>query len=93
MIEPDGIAEQPVTSYELQVYPNPTTGELRVTSYELQVTSIEIFDVYGKKEKGEGRREKGEGEMVLDISHLPAGFYFVRIQTDTGTVTKKVVKH
>jgi hypothetical protein len=29
------------------VYPNPTTGELRVTSDELQVTSIEVFDVFG----------------------------------------------
>ncbi|MDR2972028.1 MAG: hypothetical protein LBU83_08890, partial [Bacteroidales bacterium] len=33
---------------DIQIYPNPTTGELRVTSYELQVTSIEVFDIYGR---------------------------------------------
>ncbi|MDR2970930.1 MAG: cadherin-like beta sandwich domain-containing protein, partial [Bacteroidales bacterium] len=32
----------------ITLIPNPTTGELRVTSYELQVTSIEVFDIYGR---------------------------------------------
>jgi len=31
------------------VWPNPTTGELRVMSYELRVGEIEVFDVYGRK--------------------------------------------
>jgi len=34
---------------EVVLYPNPTTGELQVTSYKLQVTSVEVFDVYGRK--------------------------------------------
>jgi hypothetical protein len=28
----------------------------------------------------------------LDISHLPAGIYFIRIQTEMGVITKKIVK-
>ena len=34
---------------EIAIYPNPTTGELRITSYELRVNNIELFDVYGRK--------------------------------------------
>jgi hypothetical protein len=85
------VKAQPATA--IQVYPNPTTGELRVTSYELRVTSVEIFDVYGKKQKAEGRRQKAEGEILLDISRLPAGVYFLKITTENGVVTEKIIKN
>ena len=31
-------------------------------------------------------------ETAINISHLPTGIYLLRIQTETGTVTRKVVK-
>ncbi|MCL2131771.1 MAG: T9SS type A sorting domain-containing protein [Lentimicrobiaceae bacterium] len=31
-------------------------------------------------------------EIVIDISHLANGLYFLKIQTDNGIVMKKVVK-
>ena len=40
-VEPLSIAETPLTA--LQVYPNPTTGELRVTSYKLRVWRFLMF--------------------------------------------------
>jgi hypothetical protein len=74
--------------------PNPTTGELQVTSYELQVTSVEVFDVYGRKHEGtKGRKGEGANGFVMDISHLQSGIYFVTITTDQGYVIKKVIKH
>ena len=85
-----GIGELRVTSYELQVYPNPTRGEIQVTSYELQVTCVEVFDVFGRNVGVKLPSFGGVGGG--DISHLPAGIYFLRIQTETGVVTRKVVK-
>ena len=76
----------------ISVSPNPTTGELQITSYELQVTSIEIFDVFGRKQKAEGRKQKAESVIVLNISHLQSGLYFMKIETENGTVVKKIVK-
>jgi len=77
----------------VMVYPNPTTGELRFTNYDLRIENVEIYDIYGKKESFDyAQLPKGEGEMVIDLSSLQAGIYFVKIQTETGTVTKKVVK-
>ncbi|MCL2040648.1 MAG: T9SS type A sorting domain-containing protein [Bacteroidales bacterium] len=29
---------------------------------------------------------------TLDLSHLPVGIYFLRITTENGAVTRKVVK-
>jgi len=80
------------------IYPNPTTGELRIriadqarNDSELGIKGIEIFDVYGKKHDSTNA-QKHEEEIVINISHLSAGMYFVQITTKTGTITKKVVK-
>jgi hypothetical protein len=80
---------------EWNVYPNPTSGKLHVTSdYRdvLHITNIEVFDVIGKKQKVESKKQKAEKETVIDLSHLPAGIYFLQITTDTGIVTRKVIK-
>ena len=91
----------------ITVYPNPTNGEVRVTSNQLQVTGVEIFDVMGRKhENAKARRHEGAKDnspplegwqakpdgVVINISHLPSGLYFVQITTESGTVTKKIVK-
>ena len=73
----------------ITLYPNPTTGELRIKSSELKIKNIEIFDIYG--------RAVGTTFVVaqekIDISHLRSGAYFVKITTDSGHfVTKKIVK-
>ena len=75
----------------LHIFPNPTTGELRITNYELRITDIEIFDANGKMQKSR-KAGKQNGEMVIDISNLQAGIYFVKITTEQGEITKKVIK-
>jgi hypothetical protein len=94
------------------VYPNPTTGELKIIPLqelkgwtakpdgvvELRINSIEIFDVYGRKVGAkfpsnslEGWQPQADG-VVINISHLPAGVYFLKIQTEQGVVSSKVIK-
>jgi hypothetical protein len=74
------------------IFPNPTTGEFRVTSDELQVTSVEIFDVMGIS-VGTYRIRPETPEITINISNLNAGIYFVKIQTEKGLVTKKIIKN
>jgi hypothetical protein len=73
------------------IYPNPTTGLLTITNYDLQITNVEIFDIYGRKQKAESRKQNTE--WLMDLSNLPRGIYFARIITETGMITKKVLKH
>jgi len=74
----------------ITVYPNPTSSELHVESHIAGIGNIEIFDVTGKSV---ATVKKGNlPTTTLNISHLPAGVYFLQIQTGTGVVTKKVVK-
>jgi len=77
---------------DISIYPNPVTEELRITSYELRVEGIEIFDVFGKKQKAESERQNGENGLAINISHFPTGIYFVRIQTGKEMVIKKIIK-
>ena len=78
----------PLTSNSITVVPNPTTGELRVSS-------VEVFDVYGRKTISDIRHpisEIGKSEIVINISYLTSGIYFVKVFTETGIVVKKVLK-
>jgi hypothetical protein len=71
----------------VKIYPNPTAGMLKIES-ELGIESVVIYDIFGKIRKIENRKF----ENIIDISHLSAGVYFVKISTKAGEVTKKVVK-
>ena len=73
----------------IAIYPNPTNGKLTVSGTGLQVSRIDIYDVYGKL-----LQTLAVNDVVadLDVSGLPAGLYFLRIQTDNGAVTKRFVK-
>jgi len=75
-----------LTVSDIKVYPNPTTGELRVTSYELPVTGIEIFDIYGRNLTP--HTSYLSPHTSFDISHLPAGVYFLRIDGKSYKVIK-----
>jgi len=77
---------------DIKIYPNPTTGELTIDNGQLTMNSIEVFDVYGRKQNVEFH---SYGLTVLrsyGLSHLSAGIYFVKIKTNQGEVVKKVVK-
>jgi hypothetical protein len=85
------------------VYPNPTNGILYITNVETDnypslqhnntPTNIEIFDVFGRTVGANLRVRPEDAQNTLDISYLPAGIYFIKIQTETGTVTKKIIKN
>jgi len=73
----------------IQIFPNPTTGVIQITSYMLQVAEIEFFDIFGRKQ---GHIPCIKCYETIDISYLPSGVYLVKINTEKGVVTKKIIK-
>jgi len=73
-----GIAETALAN--ILVYPNPTTGELIVENGELKVENVGIFDITGRSVGANLRvRPDYTGKTTIDISHLPAGIYYLKI--------------
>ena len=84
----DGLSEIVSTKLnnQLQIYPNPTTGQLRIINYELR-DGIEVFDVNGRCV--ETLRAASLRNGTIDVSHLPAGVYFLRVDGQTVRFVKK----
>jgi len=76
----------------VRVYPNPTTGEIRfeISDMRYEILEIEIFDVFGRNIVSNLKSQISN--QKIDISHLPTGVYFVKITTDNGVITKKIIK-
>jgi len=74
---------------KLTLFPNPTSDFITITELNngLQpiVHKVQIFDVLGIKV---GQSSLIEGNNRIDVSHLPAGVYFIRI----GDKVEKFVK-
>ena len=88
MVEQVNIVE--LSGESIRVYPNPTNGKLTMDNGQLTIKSVEVFDVYG-------RNVSCLMSLVsnhhINISHLASGIYFVKIETEKETVTKKVIKN
>lgn len=86
---PVGYGIEEVQTPQVALYPNPTDGHFTVECGNDYITSVAIYDVCGKLL---------QEEMVnataahMDLQTAPKGVYFIRVQTDNGTITKKMVK-
>jgi hypothetical protein len=78
---------------KITVYPNPTTGELTIEMCDMryETCNIEIYDIYGRVCQASNLKSQVSNPQI-DISNLQAGIYFIKIQTETGEVIKKVTK-
>jgi len=80
--------------YEFSLYPNPGFGQVTI-SYRLPASSgitVRIFQPLGKliREIDKGIQAAGRHQMTIP-PNLPAGIYWVELQTDEGAATKKLV--
>jgi len=78
-----------IKNYEdyITVYPNPAKDELRIENGELRIENVEIFDIYGRKIL----HSPLSILHSIDVSGLTNGIYFVKIATERGIITKKIV--
>ena len=97
----EGIDE--ILGSSLHIYPNPTTGQLTIDNEQLTtaapvgassaklINNLEIYDIMGKKQLSILNCQLSI--VKIDISHLSNGIYFIKIETENGTVNKKIIKN
>lgn len=74
---------------EMVVYPNPALSEIRVITSEGGNKTIALYDLHRNLICNKFTKE---AETILDISGLPAGIYFVKVQYKGMCRVEKVVK-
>ena len=72
---------------EFTIYPNPATSFITIQSNNTPLTSVSVYDVLGKKVHSQIEFNDNR----LDVSSLNNGMYFMKIYTDQGSTTKKIV--
>lgn len=91
-----GITEGMLQGASLSVYPNPVEDQLSVKLglEEAQEAEIVIENQMGQVVKRLDQNHFGFGshEMHYSVSDLSAGVYFLRIQSDAGSIQQKIVK-
>ena len=72
-----------VDGTNIELYPNPVTDKLNLSESVLEVNIVDVDGriVYSDKNTN-----------VVDMSNFNSGVYFVRVITDNGVATKKIVK-
>ena len=90
-----GIEQLQVTNNELQVFPNPTTGQLTINNEQLIIGNIEIYDVLGRLVMTVGtnnysplQSDTTQSGTIITIAHLNPGVYFLHV----GDKTAKFIK-
>ncbi len=79
----------------LRVAPNPASNQVFIDFNLIEATqlSIDLLDVMGKRVMNIDRANYGAGihARLIDVSNLTAGTYVVRLQTENGVATSKLV--
>lgn len=73
---------------EIKIFPNPASGnEISIITNKAIV--VEVYDVLGKKIK---TQKISQNQKKLNISELRNGIYILRLKSEDGSVSKKIIK-
>jgi hypothetical protein len=72
---------------KFKVYPNPATDQLTIETNNINLSSIEVYDLLGKKVFEQNKLSNN----TIDISDLSNGIYLLTIKADNKSLTKKLV--
>lgn len=95
--DPTAVAEDLASAVNLNLYPNPATGNGSVLVFTLdkgQKVNVEITDMVGRKVAELHNGQMGAGKQNVQINQdvfNAAGVYFVRLQIGNQTAVKKLI--
>jgi hypothetical protein len=72
---------------QISVYPNPVSNQLNITS-GVVMTQVEIFNQLGQKVFGQVVKDTN---FNLNTTGFNSGVYFIKITSDEGIATKKIM--
>ena len=90
LIDTTGIDQGIYDERELNIYPNPATEKLNIQAKE-NIQSIKVTNFLGEIILNQNY-SSAKNEIEISVADLPAGIYFIRVQTKSGWCTGRFVK-
>lgn len=85
-----------IEKISFRLYPNPVLDVVHVEYYLPQNSEIRIDVInacgFFATESYQAFENAGKVSRPIDLSHLPAGYYFIRIKSKYGIQTRKLIK-
>ncbi len=81
-----GIEDENIKS-EIDVYPNPTKGNINIISNNHKIENVHIYNSIGKLLN---TFVINNNEISLDISNFKKGIYILKLQCKNAVITKKI---
>jgi hypothetical protein len=93
VVKATSVSEEMSLNIQMRVYPNPSKGEFTIMlDLERQTEgSLTIHDMTGRKVHQLGDNRLRSGEYEIDLTHLSSGVYFIRLESEAGVMTERIV--
>ncbi len=82
------LANQSFSENEFTIYPNPASSILNIQSKnDLEIQSVEIYNILGQIVLAVSNNTN-----AIDVSSLISGTYFIKVNTENGSINTRFVK-
>lgn len=85
-----GINNVNASDLNIDIFPNPVNDYFTVRSSKEPMQSIKVMDISGRVVATQALNDTKEGIIQLDA--IPAGMYFLKIETAAGIASAKIIK-
>ncbi len=79
------IPEQELTGYS--IFPNPATDVVTIKGLENTLSSVEVYNIAGQRVYNSTSNME-----TINVNALETGVYFVKLSTETASLTTKLIK-
>ncbi len=89
-LNPTGIVVYNIPDLNISFYPNPATNQITISNpCDIKIKKIEIFDLSGRVAKKWDKWEPEE--TILKLESFKPGIYLLKIETEPGIITEKLI--
>ena len=87
LYETSELSTKDFSASNVKVYPNPATDKLTIETNNVNLSSIEIYNLLGKKVLEQNKLSNN----TINISNLSNGVYMLKLNSDNMSITKKLI--
>lgn len=81
------LSTKDILASNFNIYPNPAKDFINIKSSSAAISSVKIYDLLGKQVRAEDNLQNSK----IDVSDIASGIYLMKINSDLGSLTRKIV--